>query len=396
MPLDARPAERFPILTPEGLLAFALASTSIGSLLVYFLGWLSFRSAVWLLLVPASVLLFLMAAWARSARPELYRRIVLGFWAGSFATLLYDIVRVPLVHAGMPIFKAISYFGTVLTGSPNPSFLSELLGWTYHFSNGVGFAIMYTLLVPRIGWLTAVIWGVVLEAVMLATPYAEIFGYQRSGKFLAITIGAHVFYGIGLWLSAKWLERKPTPWFSSGRLLAWLAGPILIGLTAWDFHALHARTIPASPPPFIGPHVYVTWNVPEPDRFGAIWLMRTFVDTEATFHFIEPMSHMSFGTPFDLPEAEIRRETDRATFQVVLERTSHKDDPAMSALSRMCYMTEIRPWALPSDPASAELANDFRKRVGDCRRMSDCIEEGVAWFAETYKRLSSEEPGPGR
>jgi len=387
-------AERFPILTPAGALAFILASTSIGSLLIYFLGWLSFPTAVWLLLMPASILLALVSVWARGARPELYRRIALGLWAGSFATLAYDIVRVPLIHAGIPIFKAISYFGTLLTGSPNPSFLSELLGWTYHFSNGIGFAIMYTMLVPRIGLVTAVIWGVVLEVVMLATPYAEIFGYQRSGRFLAITVGAHVFYGIGLWLSARWLERS-APGISAGRLAAWLAGPILIGLTAWDFHALHARTIPASPPPFIGPHVYVTWDVPEPDRFGAIWLMRTYVDTQATFHFIEPMSHMSFGIPFDLPEAEIRRETDKATFQVVLERAGRQDDPAMQSLSRMCYMTEIRPWALVSDPASTELASDLRRRLGDCQRMSDCLEEGLAWFAETYKQLS-EQTGAAR
>jgi hypothetical protein len=104
---------------------------------------------------------------------------------------------------------------------------------------------------------------------------------------------------------------------------------------------------------------------------------------------MEPMSHMTFGTPFDMPEAELRRSTDKPAFDVVLEQTSLKDDPAMKLLSAMCYATEIRPWAVNPDPATDELAADIRRRLGDCQKMSDCLDVGLGWFEETYQKLSA-------
>jgi hypothetical protein len=90
-----------------------------------------------------------------------------------------------------------------------------------------------------------------------------------------------------------------------------------------------------------------------------------------------------------MPEAELRRSTDKPAFDVVLEQTSLKDDPAMKLLSAMCYATEIRPWAVNPDPATDELAADIRRRLGDCQKMSDCLDVGLGWFEETYQKLSA-------
>ena len=144
------------LLRPAQLIAFCLASSSIGSLLLYFSGWVSMPVAARGLLLPSLALLAVVTWWAaRTGREALLRRIGVGIWAGSLATLAYDLVRVPLAHAGLPVFKAISYFGTVILSVPHPPVASELVGWSYHFSNGVGFALMYTLLVHRPRWWTA-------------------------------------------------------------------------------------------------------------------------------------------------------------------------------------------------------------------------------------------------
>lgn len=397
-------------LRPPHLAAFALASTSIGSLLLYFSGVMGMPLAT-LLLLPATVALAALALWARgSGRADLFRRIVVGLWAGSFATLAYDLVRVPLVHAGLPIFKAISYFGTIMLSVPRPTLASEIAGWTYHLSNGIGFAIMYTLLFRRPGWLSAVVWGVFLEAMMLLTPYAEVFGYRRSPQFFAITIGSHVFYGLGLWLAARYLDRRmPSPEGGAaagpmapprpGRLAAlWLVGPVVIALLAADFHDLHARRIPVSPPPHVGPDLYVTWDVPEPDRIGAVWLMQRFVRPGARFHFVEPMSRITFGTPFDIPEADIRRGANRSAFEDLLPRTGRAEDPGLRTLARMCYATEIRPWAMTPGSDEHRLAAGLDERLGGCRSLENCLDAGLAWFDETYRALSAASvapPSPG-
>ena len=138
------------------LAVFLCGSLSIGSLLLYFFGVASFaRLATGLLLVEGAGLVALgWLAWHRNGR-EAQFLLWSGLCAGCLATLAYDIVRIPLVHSGVPIFKAISYFGTALLGLERPTGASELLGWAYHLSNGVSFGLMYAALVTRPSAVTA-------------------------------------------------------------------------------------------------------------------------------------------------------------------------------------------------------------------------------------------------
>lgn len=379
--------------------AFLLSSTSVGSLLAYFQGWGTLRDSVLFGLLPSAAALVLLAAWCiRGDRADLGRRIVAGVWIGIVATFAYDIVRLPLAYGGIPVFKAISYFGTVLAGAARPDVWTEVVGWSYHLSNGIGFAIMYLMLAQRPKLWSAVLWGLLLEAVMLVTPYAEVFGYKRGWSFLAISIGGHVAYGVGLWWGARRLGYCADTTVTTPRLVRWswlapaigLAG---IGLVAVEFHRLHASTIPASPPPYIGPHLYVTWNVGEPDRVGAIWLMKRHVDPNAVFHFVEPMSQVRFGTAFDIPEADIRRTQDRSTFEEVLTRLPGEPDAALKSLASFCRTTELSPWLLASRPEDQALAASFATTVGECKSLSECLDPGLRWFDETYARLSRGEAG---
>ena len=165
-----------PVRQPFLLVPLLLGASSIASLLLYFYGVFDMRRGVLSMLLPAVVLLILVMLWAqRTGRQSLSHRMLAGLWAGALAMLMYDLVRVPIVWSGLPVFKAISYFGTVIVDTPAPSPLSEVIGWTYHFSNGVGFGLMYAVLVLRPHWLTATLWGLVLEGAMLLTPYAEVF-----------------------------------------------------------------------------------------------------------------------------------------------------------------------------------------------------------------------------
>src|SRR5206468_3605147 len=206
------------------------------------------------LLLPSTVALVVLTVWARrTGRRELYDRIMGGLWAGLFASLAYDAVRVPIAHAGIPVFRAISYFGTVFLAQTSPTVTSEVVGWTYHLSNGIGFGLAYAAVVARPRWWTAVIWGVTLELSMLYTPYAEVFGYQRSWTFFSVTMGAHVVYGLGLWASLRYWTGGRTLGSSprqSQLVLATTSAAVVlvIGGIAADSHARTAPTMPPSPP----------------------------------------------------------------------------------------------------------------------------------------------------
>jgi hypothetical protein len=276
------------------LLCAALGATSIATLLLYFYGKMGMAQSVPALLLPAVGIVIVVANEASKwEKRELYARIIGGLWAGGFATLAYDAVRLPIALAGIPVFKAISYFGTLITNQTAPTVGSEVVGWSYHLSNGIGFGLMYAMLVGRPRWWTAVIWGVTLETAMLLTPYAEIFGYKLSSKFVTITLSSHVVYGIVLWAALRpfSLGGDRSPRIVKHAFLKFLPVPFGVGVVGAAFVAQHSTSIPPPPPPYLGKHLYVTWNVPEPDRIAGMWVLKKFVDPEARFYFIEQMLH---------------------------------------------------------------------------------------------------------
>jgi hypothetical protein len=366
-------------------LIFALASCSINSLLLYFFGVSSF---VILATVLLSVETFgLLALW--KVRPACRPLIVAGLWAGLLATFAYDVVRVPIVQSGIPVFKAISYFGTTLLGTERPNLNSEVLGWAYHLSNGVSFALMYTALVAKPGPVTAVMWGLLLEGVMLLTPYAEVFGYQRDARFLTITIGSHAVYGLVLWLGLKYWPLVSKKQFVFA--VAALGVPLALAGMSWDFSRRYAQKIPASPPPYVGPRLYTSWSVPEPDRVIAIWLMCRIAEPDARFHFVEPFEKIRFGKPFDIPEAEIRRHGMQSATQYLLDsRKLPKDDrlAKLERLARMTNFTEVSPWMLASDAEAGRMAESVRKIAGvHCGRSlsAHCLPNLVAALDKWYE-----------
>src|SRR5437879_3204095 len=102
-------------------------------------------------------------------------------------------------------------------------------------------------------------------------------------------------------------------------------------LIAADSNRMYAANIPQSPPPYMGPKLYTVWKVPEPDRVVAIWVMKRFVDHEAQFYFIEPFDKVKFGTPFDMPEAEIRRHGLQSATEFLVSQRNLKGTARLSA-----------------------------------------------------------------
>jgi hypothetical protein len=388
---------------PAALVPWVSAATSISSLLLYLAGVMELRTSAQCLLLPGLIWFAGFWLWIkRRGYSALHQRLARGCWAGLVATFVYDLVRVPMVVSGLPVFKAISYFGTVFLGEPTPTLASEVVGWTYHLSNGIGFALMYVLWMNRPSWWTAVLWGLVLEGVMLLTPYAEVFGYKISRQFLSITIGAHVVYGLGLWAGLRFLEARATlaarwPWCRHVIVVVLVGVPLGLAAIAADFHARHARAIPPSPPEYVGPHLYTTWDVLEPDRIAATWMWSRFVDKQARFHFIPSFSRLTHGQPFDVPEAEIRRTGTRSATEVLLARHRLEGDPKLALLGRMAHLYEITPWQIGTDAAPSRLGRQLKEITSpeiDLSRQQT-VQRIFAWLDRWYRQPIGAEPESG-
>ena len=195
----------------QRVVVWFLASLSFACLIGQFYDFWSMRLFACWILIPASVALAMIAWRARSQSPSprsAYVWIVHGTIAGVVAAIAYDLFRLPFVLSGYPLFAVFPRFGQLLTGASATDFgpLVQITGWLYHFSNAAALGIMFLAMVS--GWrrLTliggAMMWAAAVEIFLLLTPYYVYFKLKLPySEFLALTISAHLVFGVvlGLW-----------------------------------------------------------------------------------------------------------------------------------------------------------------------------------------------------
>jgi hypothetical protein len=198
-------------------LIFLLSASSIWCLLLEMYGLCSMRTLTYTLLVPSTLALVALA-WLDRAKGDkrLYRAVVIGALGGLLAAVAYDVFRLPWVigAAGqvgpgwlrLPLFKVFPRFGAMMLGisysstQPDSQFplAAHVLGWIYHFSNGITFGIMFVAIVGQVtrrNWRVAILLAAGIEALMLVTPYPAFFAIPITALFVAVTLSAHLIFG---------------------------------------------------------------------------------------------------------------------------------------------------------------------------------------------------------
>jgi hypothetical protein len=220
--------------TPVGrALVFFLAATSIWCLLAEFYGLCSMRTFTFAILIPSTALLVLITAmdFVKGDR-RLFRAVMIGAIGGFLAAVAYDVFRLPWVlgaadHVGpwwlrLPLFKVFPRFGAMILGetfsatTPDSQFslAAHLVGWVYHFSNGVTFGVMYMALIgdaTRRTWLWAIALAAGLELALLFTPYIDFFRLSKTSLFVVVTLTAHMIFGVAMGLYTRNASRRWAP-----------------------------------------------------------------------------------------------------------------------------------------------------------------------------------------
>jgi hypothetical protein len=187
-----------------------VACASVFSLLawVYELGsfavWGAFVSA------PLVVLLVVVAGWlGRSGWWSGTRAaIVAGALGGFVGTLGYDFFRVPFIYlGGYRLLAPIESYGVLLLDAETSTPLTDFVGWSYHFANGIGFGVAYAVMMRGRDWRWAILWGLFLESAVVFSPFANTYGLVTDNDVkwapIAIAYAAHVPYGIAVGLAAQ-------------------------------------------------------------------------------------------------------------------------------------------------------------------------------------------------
>ncbi|HZD11703.1 MAG TPA: hypothetical protein VE553_10210, partial [Candidatus Binatia bacterium] len=156
----------------QRLLFGALFLSTGAALVIYVISGISLLATAGLVLALAAVLAALVWRRADAGSQRLMRSLLLvGVISGVLATSAYDLSRFLLIEiTGIAIwpFDIFNVFGQALVGAGFSGPWVRLAGLLYHFANGIGFALAFTIVAGKRGVSAGILWAMVLELLMVS------------------------------------------------------------------------------------------------------------------------------------------------------------------------------------------------------------------------------------
>ena len=195
----------------ELVVLVALAGTSGLALVAHILMKLSMSWTAGFVALPATAALIILIfiGKGRHDRARIFAdRLIAGAAFGLLATLAYDAFR-PLLVAVFQLhfnpYRAHPIFGSLITGRPPSDGLAQVVGWMYHFWNGITFGMIFALVRPRGGPVAGLIWAETLQMFMMALYPKFLEVRLNDPGFLVTGLVGHGVYGLVLGASlARW------------------------------------------------------------------------------------------------------------------------------------------------------------------------------------------------
>jgi hypothetical protein len=134
---------------------------------------------------------------------------------------------------------------------------------------------------------------------------------------------------------------------------------------------------------------WVTRPRPQVDRLASAWLIKRFIDPEATFLFKAPTEFPPDAIPFDTPGAELSHHGNDCTFETLLKRAALRDR-RLTHLAEIVHEADLRDGKFPRDEARGiDLA--IRGFLAANSDDHDVLAHGLALFEGLYAGASRKE-----
>ena len=149
----------------------------------------------------------------------------------------------------------------------------------------------------------------------------------------------------------------------------------------------------ASPVPRLDPAVYrhrvwVTRQRPGVDRFASAWLIRRFIDRDATFAFATAPDRYPDAVPFDMYHAGgFKHEGDLCTFEVLQDRFGIRE-PAVKKIAELVHDVDLKEdrYKSPHSATVANLVEGLRASIPDDAAL---LEQGIVMFEAFYQSFQN-------
>lgn len=126
------------------------------------------------------------------------------------------------------------------------------------------------------------------------------------------------------------------------------------------------------------------------DRVASAWLIRRFIDPQATFRWLKAAKDCpKKAVGFDFDEAEFTHVDGRVTFQVLMVSFDLEGDPALMRLGALVHYLDVGGVAVPEAPGFAAIMAGARLRTANddalLEAMSGVLEDLYAAYAHPEK-----------
>lgn len=163
------------------------------------------------------------------------------------------------------------------------------------------------------------------------------------------------------------------------------AGCYLIFLAvALELLSVHGSRVSAGPPKESSGRVFYTWEGFEADKCAAIWLIKRFIDANASIRFVPNGETIEAGIAFDTPDAALRRYHNISTFEAMLK---HYDlsDPRLVHIGKIIHDIEINIWdrkVMTETPAVQDAVNGI---IAGSANKEEIVERSIQYFDTLYE-----------
>ncbi len=146
------------------------------------------------------------------------------------------------------------------------------------------------------------------------------------------------------------------------------------------------------PPERPGPlneHAYATTTPLEFDKCCAMWLIRRFIDPNATFKIYPQGIPLAGPRVFDVAGTAWSRQHRRCTSDCIWEDLE-VSDAAAGQMVRMAHQVELGRWHLDEFPQAQQCQAEVLRIIQQVRDPDDCAKRTIEYFDAMYTRLRRE------
>lgn len=135
-------------------------------------------------------------------------------------------------------------------------------------------------------------------------------------------------------------------------------------------------------------HLYVTRKTMEADKLASIWLVKRFVDRDASFQFLADELPLTNGIPLDVPEGELRRYANNSCFETVAIKFKIQD-AGVQRLGQIMRDIELNYWREKYYPEAVALSREIKALIDKHPNDPEaCVEESLVVFDKLLSELS--------